>query len=506
MAALIVLQWVLVNLHSYFLLGIGLTGAVLAEHLLRRAWRRLRRPCGGEDAAAGGRNAVRLGIALLGQVGVCFLNPWTWRLAVLPFQTLVFMQKHNIAGSQDPITGHPWAIIGEFFRPFAPVFAHSKATYAYCALLALAAAGLAAAAIRRRWAHVLIIAAMTAVSLFMRRNIAPAALLIAPTALAACRELLAAAGRRFRVAARPHLAMAAAAALALAGAYGCLSVLTQRFYRDERLSVRFGLGPTRSVFPIGAAEWINKNRPTGRLWTDYDSSSNLHYFTRPRRPVPILTNTWAYPPRVMRQVLDYAIGRRAFSEQADCQIVVLQVMPKIHPAYVPLGRQLAGDPNWAMVYLGAAHAVFLRADGENAELARRRAITPRSLDLGIEEFVGELRRLDPISSHAAYLGGYTLGNLGWYTQAVAVFREVLPEDPYPHRVWNQIGWCLRQRGTIRMFQSPRDYRGKQDWQEARRCFLRALQLKGDYEDARTNLRLIEEQIAAEKVGRLYPPW
>ncbi len=505
-AALVALQWLLVNLHSYFLLGIGLTGAVLAEHLLRRAWHRLRRPSGGEDAAAGGRNAVRLGIVLLGQVGVCFLNPWTWRLAVLPFQTLAFMQKHNIAGSQDPITGHPWAIIGEFFRPFAPVFAHSKATYAYCVLLALAAAGLAAAAIRRRWAHVLIIAAMTGVSLFMRRNIAPAALLIAPTALAACRELLAAAGRRFRVAARSHLAMAAAAALALAGACGCLSVLTQRFYRDERLSVRFGLGPTRSVFPIGAAEWINENRPTGRLWTDYDSSSNLHYFTRPRRPVPILTNTWAYPPRVMRQVLDQAIGRRAFLRQSDCQVVVLQVMPKIHPAYVPLGRRLAGDPNWAMVYLGAAHAVFLRADGENAELARRRAITPRSLDLGIEEFVGELRRLDPLSSHAAYLGGYTLGNLGWYTQAVAVFREVLPEDPYPHRVWNQIGWCLRQRGTIRMFHLPRDYRGKQDWQEARRCFLRALRLKGDYEDARTNLRLIEEQIAAEKVGRLYPPW
>ncbi|MGB2822874.1 MAG: hypothetical protein WBF17_17965, partial [Phycisphaerae bacterium] len=504
--ALIVLQGVLVNLHSYFLLGIGLTGAVLAEQVLRWLWHRLRGTPGGGDAAAGRRNAARLGIVLLGQIGVCFLNPWTWRLAVLPFQTLAFMQKHDIAGSQDPITGHPWAIIGEFFRPFAPVFAHSKATYAYYVLLGLAAAGAVAAAIRRRWAHVLIIAAMTAVSLFMRRNIASAALLITPAALAACCDLLAEMRRRFRVPALGGLTVGAAVAVALAGAYGCFSVLTQRFYRDERLSVRFGLGPTRSIVPIGPAEWINENRPTGRLWTDYNSSSNLHYFTRPHRPVPVLTNTWAYPPGVMRQALDYAIGRRPFSEQADCQIVVLQVMPKIHPAYTPLGRQLAGDPNWSLVRLDAAHAVFLRSDGENAELARRWAITPRGLGLRIEEFVGELRRLDPIPSHAAYLGGYALANLGWYTQAAAVFRKVLPEDPYPHRVWNQIGWCLRQRGTVRMFQSPPDYRGKQDWHEARRCFLRSLQLKGDYEDARTNLRLIDEQIAAEKAGRLYPPW
>jgi len=506
-AGLILLQGLLVNLHSYFLLGLGLTGAVLAEQALRRAWYRLRGASGGEGAADSGSGAGRLGLVLLAQIGVCFLNPWTWRLAVLPIQTLAFMHEHNIAGSQDPITGHPWAIIGEFFRPFAPrIFAHSKATYAYGVLLALAAAGAAAAAVARRWAHLFLIAAMTAVSLSMRRNLAPAALLITPTALASCRGLLGGIGRRLRMRVPSGLSIGAGAVVALAGAYGCLSVLTQRFYRNERLSVRFGLGPTRSIFAIGPAEWINENRPTGRLWTDYNCSSNLHYFTRPHRPVPILTNTWAYPPAVMRRVLDYAIGRRAFSERTDCQIVALQVMPKIHPACIPLGRQLAGDPNWAMVYLDCAHAVFLRADGENAELARRRAITPRGLDLRIEEFVGELRRLDPLSGHAAYLGGYTLGNLGWYTQAVAVFREALPDDPYPHRVWNQIGWCLRQRGTVRMFQSPPDYRGKQDWQEARRCFLRALRLKGDYEDARTNLRLIEEQIAAEKVGRLYPPW
>ncbi|HET6426768.1 MAG TPA: hypothetical protein VFJ30_00045, partial [Phycisphaerae bacterium] len=300
-AGLVGLQWLLVNLHSYFLLGIGLTGAVLAEALVRRLWSR----------EAGGRGVVRLAVVLLVQVGVCFVNPWTWRLAVLPIQTLMFMRAHGIAGGGFTETGHPWAMIGEFFRPFAPgVFRESKASWAYCALLALSAAGVLCAAIRRRWAAVLIVSAMTAASLAMRRNIAPAALVVIPLSLWACRDALAGwAGRllgRFGTAG----ALAAGGAMAAVSLYGAFSVVTHRFYRGERRAVRFGLGVSRTVVPVGAAEWLNAHRPGGRLWTDYNSSSNVMYFTRPHRPVPVLTNTWAYPPETMRRVLDLSRARR----------------------------------------------------------------------------------------------------------------------------------------------------------------------------------------------------
>ena len=71
--------------------------------------------------------------------------------------------------------GHPWSVIGEFFRPIAEgIFEESVASYAFRVLLGLAGAGMLAAAACRRWGHLLILAAMTATAISMRRNIAPA--------------------------------------------------------------------------------------------------------------------------------------------------------------------------------------------------------------------------------------------------------------------------------------------------------------------------------------------
>lgn len=500
-AILVVLQAVLVNLHSYFLLGLGLTGAVLAEEALR--WLLSRR--GGDSAdqrRAAAARVRRLGLVLAGQVGVCFLNPWGWRLVALPIQTLVFMRKHGIAGGDYDATGHPWSVIGEFFRPFAPgVFEQSKASYAYLVLLVVAGLGLAASAWRRRWAHALVIAVMAAASLAMRRNIAPGALIITPLALSACRAVLAGLGRGADRQVRWPWRAGVAAVLAAAGALGAVSVVSQRFYRNERRAVRFGLGVARTVVPVGAAEWINAHKPAGRLWTDYNSSSNVMYFTRPRRAVPVLTNTWAYPPDVMERVLDYSRGRRPFGSAekvGDYRIVVL----RMDRTSIPLGRRLAEDPSWALVHLGALHAVFLRSDGPNAELARRGRLAPETLD--VDAYVRRLRGLDPVGSYSTYLGAFTLAHLGWSTPAIEVIDDVVrryPDDPYLHRVWNMRGTCLTDRANARIRAGLGGV--LDDLQKARDCFLRAMKLRPDYAPARENLRRVERQIARERrLGRL----
>jgi hypothetical protein len=361
---LVVLQAVLVNLHSYFALGLLLTAAALADRVVRSLWRRAGREAEGPVQAR--RAAMRLALVLAAQVGVCLLNPWGWRLAALPFQTLAFMRRNAIAGADYDAVRHPWSVIGEFFRPFAAgVFEQSKASYAYLALLGLAGAGMVAAALRRRWSHLLIVAGMTAASLTMRRNIAPAALLIVPPALSAIRELIGAVAGRLGARPRPAWQMAAAGAITVAGLWGVFNVVTHRFYRDERRAVRFGLGVSRTVVPVGPAEWINAHEPRGRLWTDYNSSSNVLYFTRPHREVPILTNTWAYPPGVMQRVLDYSRGRRPFGS-GDAPAAFRIVVLRMDRTSIPLGRALERDPKWALVYLDAMHVVFLSAEGPNA--------------------------------------------------------------------------------------------------------------------------------------------
>jgi hypothetical protein len=213
----------------------------------------------------------------------------------------------------------------------------------------------------------------------------------------------------------------------------------------------------------------------------------------------------------MQQVLEYSRWRVPFGRGGgpdDWQIVVL----RMDRTSIPLGRRLVADPKWSLtwslVYLDAIHVVFLRNDGPNAELARRSAVTPATLDLA--EYTQRLRRMDPVPSYSTYLGGFTLAHLGWDSQAIVVLDDVLnsyPKDPYRYRVWNMKGTCLARRGTIRMLQHPPDLGGKEDWHEARNCFLESLRLQSDYAPAIANLAEVDHQIAEEKRGVLFTyPW
>ncbi|RPI59482.1 MAG: hypothetical protein EHM48_08810, partial [Planctomycetaceae bacterium] len=100
---LILLQLIFVNMHSYFLLGLMLTGAFFAEAALRRAWPAIRgRQLGETDRRAMNIRLMILGVVLAGQIAVSFVNPWTWRLVTLPFQTVLFVNHNQINGGLPP--------------------------------------------------------------------------------------------------------------------------------------------------------------------------------------------------------------------------------------------------------------------------------------------------------------------------------------------------------------------------------------------------------------------
>ena len=498
---LVALQLLLVNLHSYFLLGLGLTGVFAAESLLRRLWRRLRADDGGLKKAPAKPvepDGGLLWTALGAQALACFANPWTWRLAALPVQTLLFMRRHDIAGGSFTKAGHPWAVIGEFFRPFAPgVFENSEASSAYVVLLAVAGVGALCAALLRRWAHLLLMGAMTAASLTMRRNIATAAILIVAPALSACRGVLGPLAARWLSGRSCGAALlSAAAVLVAASGVGVFGVVTQRFYSYESRPTRFGLGVSQTAMPLSAAKWINRNAPAGRLWTDYNTSSNLYWFIQPHhRDVPVLTNTWAYPPDAMEMVLAVSRGRRNYREVFDglgVEIVAL----KMDYTSIPLARGMLADANWALVDLGAAYATFLRADGANAALARRARITPEALD--VDAYVRRLSRMDPVSSYPVYLGASLLTEIRWDAQAVPVIGYALahwPNAPHVERLWDMKGTCLAKLGWQAWRESPPDVQAqRKHWRGARECFIKALEIKPDHRAAAKHLRLIDEDI------------
>ncbi len=483
-AGLVGLQLVAVNVHSYWLLGLALVGAVWIESLLRRLLPgMLREP----DPDAHGRRVRRLGVALAAMAAVAFANPWTWRLAVLPFETLRFLRVHGINAPARGEEVHPWAYIGEFYKPFAGEnFAARRATVAFIAVLGAAGLGLLAALARMRLAWALVLLGFAPVSLSMRRNIAPGSMVLLPVALAATLTLWRGLAARRAQPPGPRALqthriarIAAVTAVVLAGGGLSASVLSQQFYTSEYSPVRFGCGLSRVAMPLGAAEWINRHRPVGRIWCDYDTSSNLHWFTRPHAELPILTNTWAYPPAVMRTVLA-SEQPQYFPSVADAYDVNVLVT-RTDSGSGPLALAADRSAKWSLVHLGPQHAVFLRNAGPNAVLARRYAIRRGGLDAA--GYIDRLRAADPAAPGGAlYTGGFTLYQLMRSVAAVEVLEAAVGEDPRLYRAWVVLGICRTQLAAA-LYASGRS--GAPAMRHAAREALeRAMEIDPDAEPAR----------------------
>ncbi len=517
-AGVIGLQILAVNLHSYFILGLALVGAMFADVFLRWLWARAVTRADTRDLMG---PLKWFGITLAGVVLACLVNPWFVRGAIMPIQTLLFMARHNIAGGS-PEAGqiHPWAVIGEFFSPFAEGVRQTRVITAYYVVLCVAAASGVVGLIRRRWGWVLVLAGMTVISTRMRRNIAPAAMIIVPLAMIiltdgwnALREKL-----RLNKPAKP-LAGRAGVAVALvtiaAAGWWTISVASNRFYFSERRLWRFGWGVSRITVPLEAAKWIDTHKPAGKIFCDYGVSSNLMYFTGPHRQVPILTNTWAYPPYVMKWVSDCTNGRCDF-EQAVSEYDIGVVVLRLAHDTAPLMKTLAKSPDWSVVDIGVSHVVFLRRGVANADLAKKLGITRKNFD--VSGHINRISKTDPLPACALNSTATLLYRMDWGRHAITVWRKCVELQPDYYEAIGNLGICLALRGTGKMLLMQAYQRsgkpsqanrarseGLSDWAEAEELFKDALKINPDYDDAARNLRLLHNQMASFRRGVIIVP-
>jgi hypothetical protein len=539
--ALALLQVLAVNFHGYFLLGVALTGAVAADRLIRWVWAR------GTDPAEAGEAAGRLrwaGIAVAAVATACLLNPWHVRGAVMPIRTVAFLQAHGIGGSI-PETGgiHPWSTIGEFLGPLNEGLQRTWTTRAFLALMALGWLGGLVALLRRRWAELLVIAGMLLIALRMRRNIGPAAVIVIPTAMAVLWEARLFLTGPVRKAGLARGALAAGVfvslASAAAGAVLAAAVVRQDFYVAEGRHWRFGTGLSPTALPLSAADWLREHPPDGRVFCDYDTSSNLLYFGGDAvEAVPVLTNTWAYPPYVMQWVLQ-CVGGVADFEKVAREHGVTAVVLRTAPVPGPLIRSLAADDGWSLVHLGPRHLVFVRA-GATAP-GGPEPITPMNFDPGA--FADRVAASDPVPSRSLHRAGFMLRQLAygrrsppgggsvrfpdparltreiaWTGHATAVLRRAIEVEPDFAAAHAELGVCLRLAGTSKLLLAEAFRRQGRpetaqklgdsatlDWSLARRHLERALELDPDNEYATANLAQLEEQMAGLRDGRILVP-
>lgn len=455
-----ILQILFVNLHSYFLLGIALAGAVCAGAIINYTSSLVRgTPDSTALRAAGGWALL---VAVL--TAVSFINPMTWRIAVLPIQTALYLREHAITEGPGP---HPWSNIYEL-RPLLskPNFPSSPRDYVFCLTLALAVSGSLAALIRRRWALLFAIAGMTSVGLSTTRNAPVGGLLVIPLALTAPAPLAFILSRSLSKAIRTRFntaVMCLTAALAIAGS---LSVVTQHYYDHvQKYKCRFGSGLSHKALPISTAEWLGRNLPGARVWCTFGTSSTLHFFSKPHCEISVLSNTWPYPPSLLQ--LDNLMRSGSvpvsviFTNYGASVAVVRTEWSR------PLFDALMKSPDWKPGYVDGDHTVFLRDEASSPA----RQLIERFYSADIALIIKEHRDRELVPGELLIPLGGTLAALSRLDDSISVLEAAVETAPESWEAWFALGEAYLARGW-----QWRDMRRIEDFKKARRSAERAVAL------------------------------
>ncbi|MHC4986263.1 MAG: tetratricopeptide repeat protein, partial [Planctomycetota bacterium] len=489
----IALQALLVNLHSYFLLGLALSGPLVIQNLLGYLWAARTNNPRRSDWGRSARSAATL---LAAQVAACFANPWTWRLAALPIQTVVYLQAQGITRGRGD---HPWTKIGELKTVFAmSTYQMTPHQIAMIVLLALSILAIMAALAMRRLDFALLVGGMLFVGMSVRRNHAVAALLLTPAALAALgppvRWLLA----RILARTRDALILAACTSAVAFATVQSVRVVRSDYYYESGENDRFGIGVSRLVLPVGAAEFVNEHLSDRRLWCDFASSSYLYHFAGARRALPILSNGWAYPPQLFAETIEFSWGQRQPADligQYRAEAVVLDLEES-----TMLFRQLLGTNDWSLVHAEGIHVVLIHHRGELSGLARQLRWDPTAEP--IDTFIERVEAIDPVPTSALLATAEVLQTAGWPDRAIALSRRAIARRPGDARTWTCLGTCWWGRGLMRQRDGDPDY--LVDWFTAARYYRKAIKVDPSYRRAKTYLNKLTEWIVAARRGPTRP--
>ena len=513
MAGLIGLQWVLTNVHSYFYVGWGLTAAVCVAVIVQ-TWRRRSDPSATQDDALL-TNRRRLSLLTGLQVAVCFANPWTWRLVALPAQTALYLSKHHVSAGPGE---HPWSWlwetnrtflrwsdVGDSWRSFLADGFHGDPMRALLTIvLVLALLGALAACIQRRWALLLWILAGAYLSLSMQRNMALGVLLMVPASAAALSGAVRRAWSFLSDSSR--VIGVGAVTIILLVVCGVLSaaIIDNGLY-PPRYQASFGYRQSRTVLPTHLADWFNEHPLQGNIWVDFTTSSNLYFLLDPKPLFPILTNGWAYPPAVMGQArtsYETLDALNAATAEHDISAVVIRADRRA-PV---LGHLLWDKKDWALVFLGGTHLVYLRLDGPDADLARTQRLTPSTWDA--HAFVAEAKQHEARPAHAMFATGRMLAMLGnvakggdaaWNNSAIVVLSAVvdLQDDLAP--AWYALGSAHANRAVARRAAGSKAY--WRDVEQADNAYRKVLAIHDD-PNAKALLAKLRQQFKYTSAAQL----
>ncbi|HEX4826060.1 MAG TPA: hypothetical protein VFV19_17310 [Candidatus Polarisedimenticolaceae bacterium] len=319
--------------------------------------------------AMAGSPSRRLAIAGGSALAVTLVNPYGWRGVAFPLKLLSRIDRSNPA----------FQSIAEFHSPFAPdVF--GVAVNAYKATLVLGIAAVLSALVLRWRAGlrrlaafdlggVAFFAALVALSVLARRNLALLALGGAPMIARSGAVLVASAGERGRRWERPLAAGLVAGSLLLAGL-----VVTGWFYRADDQCRAFGTGVIDGWFPERAAAFAREAQLPGTLYNDLASGGYLAWDDPVGGGVFIDGRLEVYDTEFYDRYVDGMYDQALWNREAARYGVQTVMLFHHWDNRRQLLKRLIDTGAWALVYADESAAILVRRQGNDVVLARADAL------------------------------------------------------------------------------------------------------------------------------------
>jgi hypothetical protein len=481
-----VLQVLWVNLHSYFLVGILLTGSWLAGELLRWLWLRL----AGSTGSVMPRSVRLLALALLVQIVACLANPWHIHGAIFPLKTLQFLQSQEVmGGSAGDSSGSAWSEISEFQSPFsfAGQIINARTIHAYYVLLGVAAIGLILLLARGQIGPAVAVLILFAMSTQMRRNIAQFAFVASPLTVGAIAGYLGSLAARGRFSPlRRYLKAGLSITTIVLAAWWIQTIWTGRFYYVERRITREpGFGFNERMYPRAATEWLAKQEQLKpQLFVDYFSSSNTLLWLPKRFKLFVDTNTFAVQDETLRLAFDVGLGKAPHNEFFDrygVNVVLLHCGPDTQTLVWNLVKD---DGQWALVYFDEAAVIFVRRIPEHVPVILANPITHAAIASKIIPWISASP--GPLGRYSKTLFYGTVINvpmsLGWWELAAEMAKCAVYQAPDYFEAWEYLGVCHGNLGNAAAKAGNYD-QAKKDWTAAEECFKKVLDLRPGHQEA-----------------------
>lgn len=339
---LLAMQWVWTNSHGYWVLGPILAGAVAAGRWLDARVLDIAHPSA----------LLKQGFVFpLAAIAIGVANPYGVDLLASPVKILL-----DLRGFEETFK----ETIVEFVPPFGYYPRLPSDLIAYRVLLGVVAVGLALSFRRPRFAEALPLLAFFLMSLDLRRNVAPFAIVAAPLLTSWLSDAVPA--RASRLAA--GVAAWTAALLALALGFG---FATDTIARHDRLDRTAGFGQSKIAFPDDEIEFVKEQLPKDGIFNSFTFGSTFVGRAYPDRRPFLDGNTAGYPPEFLREYVSIVLGEvepDALVEKYGLRYFL------IRPGH-PLTTRLLASPRYVPVFLGRHAVVIVVADRVDPSLVER---------------------------------------------------------------------------------------------------------------------------------------